>query len=72
MVTVRDIFEQNLKEKKACKAYHSAETKYTAASKASRDLREEYREAALPVNVIFEQDGKKYFFDGYSFTEING
>lgn len=72
MVTVRDIFEQKLKENKILKAYESAEKKYTAASKVSRDLREAYREAALPVNVIHEQDGKKYFFDGYSFTEING
>ena len=72
MITVDDIFKLTQAQEKAETAAKKASAKALKMTRELTATRITYIDENGPTNVIYENGGKRYFFDGYYFTEING
>ena len=71
MTTIDDIFKLTQAQEKAETTAKKASEKALKLTRELCSARMNYNEENNLINVVYENGGKRYFFDGYYFTEIN-
>ena len=72
MTTIDDIFKLAQAQEKAETTAKKASEKALKLTRELSSMRMNYNEENNLINVVYENGSKRYFFDGYYFTEING